>query len=76
MFNPGVTPLPLFDGKILLSPKQLEVTTYLVHGYTNKEVARCLNISHRTIEDHRKAVFDKLKVSNSVELTRLVYGVL
>lgn len=67
--------LPTFSNRSTLSPRQREVTNYLVHGLTNKEIARELNISPRTVEDYRAEVCRKLGVRNTVELTRFVYAI-
>ena len=50
--------LPLFPYRAQLTPRQLEVVTYMVHEFTNKEMARELKISHRTVEDYREMVFE------------------
>lgn len=68
-----MSPLPVFPQRTLLSPKQLEVANYLVHGFTNKETARELHVSHRTIEDHRRDIFRRIGVRNCVELARVIY---
>ncbi|MBK3666155.1 response regulator transcription factor [Bradyrhizobium diazoefficiens] len=65
--------LPAFPNRSLLSRRQLEVTGCLVHGLTNKEIARKMEISPRTVEDYRFQVLRKLGVRNTIELTRFVY---
>ena len=59
----------LFQG---LTDKELEVMVKVVRGQTNKEIATQLNNSSRTVEVHRAKVFDKLKVTNAIELSRLI----
>ena len=44
----------------------------VVTGQSSKEIARALNISHRTVELHRSHIFDKLGVQSATELVRLV----
>lgn len=58
-----------------LTHREQQVCDKLVRGLTNKEVAESLGISCRTVEDHRACILRKLKVRNTVELTRAVYGV-
>jgi two-component system response regulator DctR len=62
-----------FDLLLLeLTDKEREVMTRIVRGETNKEIADELGNSSRTVEIHRAKIFDKLKVANAVELSRLV----
>lgn len=43
---------------------------------SSKAIARTLNISHRTVENHKARIFDKLEVHTMVELRRIVDKVL
>lgn len=62
-----------FDLLLLeLTDKEREVMARIVRGETNKEIADELGNSSRTVEVHRAKIFDKLKVTNAVELSRLV----
>jgi FixJ family two-component response regulator len=54
-----------------LTPREMEVMSLAVAGYTNKEIARYLNISHRTVEIHRARVMEKTGASNLLELARM-----
>ena len=51
-----------------LSRREREVLAHIVKGYSNKETARLLNISVRTIESHRQTIRRKLGAKRSVEL--------
>ena len=53
-----------------LSQREREVLTHIVKGYSNKETARLLNISFRTIESHRQTIRRKLGAKRAVELVR------
>lgn len=55
-----------------LSMREREVTDLVVAGQSSKEIARTLDISHRTVELHRTHVFEKLGVQSLAELVRLV----
>ena len=55
-----------------LTEKEAEVMRLMVEGKTNREIAEIGGNSTRTAELHRARVFDKLKVSNAVELTRIL----
>ena len=57
-----------------LTPRQIKVAELVALGYSTKEIARSLGVNHRTIEDHRARVNEKLGVRNPVELTRKVLG--
>jgi DNA-binding NarL/FixJ family response regulator len=46
----------------LLTEREKDVLTDLAKGYTYKEVAKKLGISHHTVADHVKAIYRKLSV--------------
>jgi len=51
-----------------LTPREREVIAAVVAGYTNKEMAQKFFISENTVKHHLTNVFDKLGVSNRLEL--------
>ena len=51
-----------------LSPREMEVIGLIVAGYTNKDLAQKLGISENTAKHHLTNIFDKLGVSNRLEL--------
>jgi two-component system, NarL family, nitrate/nitrite response regulator NarL len=51
-----------------LSSREMEVIGLIVAGYTNKDLARELGISENTAKHHLTNIFDKLGVSNRLEL--------
>lgn len=53
-----------------LTAREYEVLHALMDGRSNKEVAARLNLSPRTVEAHRAAVFLKLGVSSLVQAIR------
>ena len=55
-----------------LTDKESEVMRLMVEGKTNREIAEICGNSTRTVELHRARVFDKLRVSNAVELVRVL----
>jgi DNA-binding NarL/FixJ family response regulator len=51
-----------------VTSREREVIELIVAGYTNKDLARKLNISEHTVKHHLSNIFDKLGVSNRLEL--------
>lgn len=51
----------------LLTTRENEIASKIVDGSSNKEIARDLDISPRTVEVHRANIFKKLDVRNAVE---------
>ena len=51
-----------------LSAREMEVIALIVAGYTNKDLARELGISENTAKHHLTNIFNKLGVSNRLEL--------
>lgn len=52
-----------------LTPREREVYTLIVKGLSNKEVAKQLNISNRTIDVHRSKIMEKMDAEDLSELT-------
>ena len=50
------------DGR--LSPRQLEVARLVARGLTDRQIARQLGISHRTVDSHLRQVSAKLGCSS------------
>lgn len=51
-----------------LTPRELEVITMVVAGYSNPEIAARCTISEQTVKHHLTNIFNKLGVSNRLEL--------
>jgi FixJ family two-component response regulator len=59
-----------------LSGREHEVLVRIVQGMSNKEIARELNLSPRTVETYRANVFDKLAADSLAQLIRQYAGLL
>jgi DNA-binding NarL/FixJ family response regulator len=55
-----------------LTPQQAAISRLVAAGQTNREIARRLVISHRTVDHHLRNIFATLGVRSRVELTRRV----
>ena len=53
-----------------LSEREREVLSHIARGLTNKEIARVLALSPRTVETHRANLFAKLGCESLVQLIR------
>jgi DNA-binding CsgD family transcriptional regulator len=51
--------------------KEKEVLALISMGLTTKEIAGKLNISHHTVETHRKNLLRKCEAKNSAQLVQL-----
>jgi two-component system, NarL family, nitrate/nitrite response regulator NarL len=54
--------------KFGLTPRELEIGSAVVAGYSNKEIAEYFKISEDTVKHHLSNIFDKLGVSTRLEL--------
>jgi PAS domain S-box-containing protein len=57
-----------------LSRRERQVAMLLTEGRTSKEIARLLDISHRTVEAHRAKINAKLDVRNTAECVARLSG--
>jgi len=61
-----------FPGREPLTRREQDVLGCLLKGESNKEAARRLGISPRTIEVHRSRIMEKLEAKNTADLIRIV----
>lgn len=54
----------------LLTPKEQEVLQAVLDGLPSKDIANKLNLSVRTVENHRARIMEKLRVNSAMELMR------
>ena len=50
-----------------LTPRQLEILSYMVRGLTNRNIAESLKISTDTVEEHVNLILAKLNAANRAE---------
>lgn len=58
----------------ILTERELEVTQTILKGATNKEIARQLDITERTVKAHLSSIFNKLGARDRMHLMLLVKG--
>ncbi len=61
-----------FPGRDRLTPRERDVLTQITAAASNKEAARNLGISRRTVEIHRVHIMQKLGAKNTADLVRIV----
>jgi FixJ family two-component response regulator len=54
-----------------LTPREHEVMAMVTDGKSNKEIARSLGVSAKTVEAHRARVMEKMDASSLAELVRM-----
>jgi DNA-binding NarL/FixJ family response regulator len=67
VYVPGASTVPPAGPGAQLSLRQLEVLRLLGEGYTNKQIARALDITERTAKAHVAAIFEALAVDNRTQ---------
>jgi FixJ family two-component response regulator len=55
-----------------LSPREMEVLKLALAGSSNKDIARQLSISHRTVEVHRSHILSKTRAASLLELANIL----
>ena len=60
---------------VSLSHREAEVARHAALGHSNADIAKMLSITERTVRAHLSAVFDKLKVSDRLQLALKVHGI-
>lgn len=55
------------DVFIPLSPREMEILDHVTYGFSNKEIAHHLKISHQTVKNHMTAILKKLGVDDRTQ---------
>lgn len=59
-----------FENSASLSERELQIIELVANGLTNLEIAKQLEISKRTVDNHISNILTKTKTDNRVELVR------
>lgn len=55
-----------------LTAREQEILSLIVRGHSNKEIAKTLDISYRTVEAHRASIMGKMHAKSFAELMLMV----
>ena len=58
-----------------MTAREQETAILLAKGYSNKEIARQLDITERTVKSHVGAMLEKLRVRDRLQLSLIINGV-
>jgi DNA-binding NarL/FixJ family response regulator len=64
---------PLMMQAYALTKREGEVTQCVLRGWSTSEIAARLFISQNTVQDHLKAIFEKVAVSSRGELAARIF---
>jgi DNA-binding NarL/FixJ family response regulator len=59
----------------LLTPREQDAAVLLAKGDSNKEIARQLDITERTVKAHVGAMLEKLGVRDRLQLSLIINGI-
>jgi DNA-binding NarL/FixJ family response regulator len=62
---------PVADVWEQLSPQEIQIASMVAQGLTNRDIAKGLFISHRTVGSHLYRMFPKLGITSRSELQRM-----
>jgi len=65
----GRGPIPENSAWDMLTPREREILKLIAEGFKNKEIARDLCISVKTVEEHRSNLMEKLDLHSAQALT-------
>lgn len=54
-----------------LSPRELEIVTYVARGMSNRAIGEALALSENTVRNHLRSILDKLGLKNRVQVATL-----
>lgn len=53
-----------------LTPRERQIIQLVAEGFTNRQVAKALRVSEKTVETHRASLMRKLGINSIIELVR------
>jgi len=57
-----------------LTRRELQIVELVSQGLQNKKIAERLSITHTTVRHHLTSIFEKLSITNRMELMRYAFG--
>ncbi len=60
-----------FRNYFKLTAREMEIILHTISGMTNNEIAAVLDITKRTVETHQNNIYNKLAISNKIELLNI-----
>ncbi|MFJ6798013.1 LuxR C-terminal-related transcriptional regulator [Streptomyces sp. NPDC091268] len=60
------------EAAYMLSQREYEISLLVSQGCTNRQIARTLGVSHKTVETHLGRIFAKLEVSSRAEIANMI----
>lgn len=66
---------PSTDWKTGLSQREIQVAILAANGASNQQIARECKISERTIKAHLSSIFQKMHVTDRLQMTLRVHGI-
>lgn len=66
-------PAPLFNSKVQISPREMEVLQLLCEGLSTLEISEKLFVSPRTVEGHRLRLLEKTGTKNTAGLVAYAF---
>lgn len=69
------TPASLADWGSSLTPREREISILAANGVSNHNISLDCNISERTVKAHLSSVFEKLNLTDRLQLALRVHGV-
>jgi len=63
------------ERKAILSEREKEIVSLICQGYRNKEIAHKLNISEQTVKSHCNRIYEKVGVSDRLQLALYSYKI-